>query len=265
MLFAALRVLVVLCALSNISVLRASETINEGDGIRQTMPVNVEFAFVLLPDEGVSKEIKELAGETLSCVRERIPAGERSNEVTIPHLSLGQYAILSSDWENLKIIPGVLAQQYSSFYEEMKRCLSIVENNIFFETANLKENTNPTIIQLYKDLREQFFKYIITKHATRQARLQLERHADNPQEVKLIEECYQNWGTPEGNRIRPHFTLVYRYEGSQANVEDALEIIRIPNSLQRIDFTHLGIMEIDFWGNPVPGGYVYKAPLKDSN
>jgi hypothetical protein len=132
----------------------------------------------------------------------------------------------------------------------MANSLSVTTENVFLDFQCVKENTNPIIIEMYVELRSQFMARMATKFPIAQALLQQFENKDNPDELALIEKFYQNWGIPEQHRIRPHFTLLYNYAASEADVRSALSGINLPPSLATMTFHKLGVVQIDTWGNP---------------
>lgn len=96
-----------------------------------------------------------------------------------------------------------------------------------------------------------------------QALMQQYENRNDIAEVEFINRNYANWGTPEGNRIRPHYTLVYNYMAARKQIEKALYPLIVPEELSLITFDQLGIIQIDGWGNALE--IVSSSPLKGNN
>jgi hypothetical protein len=228
----------------------------------------IEFGFVLLPDESTRQAIQELANASLESIKD-LPGqhvdpnwGDYVNKVvTLPHVSLGQYGLLAIECPTLFEIVREIAEEFSPFKESMAEVLFATSENIFFDFQNIKGDTNPKIVGLYKMLREEYMSSLTTKFHIAQALLERLTHRLNLEELSLLDTCYQNWGTPEGNRIRPHFTLVYNYTPSLSEASAAVKKISIPDSLKTIVFNRLGIVQIDVWGNPTR--LLYETKLTD--
>lgn len=110
-----------------------------------------------------------------------------------------------------------MCDQISHIQETMKTSLSVLENHIFYDVENCFERVNPEIVKVYLRLRAQYFEHIQTKFPIAQALMFKKEQPKKTEETNLINQYYQNWGTPEGNRIRPHFTLLYHppYHGDE--------------------------------------------------
>ncbi|MBY0281374.1 MAG: hypothetical protein K2W94_04365 [Alphaproteobacteria bacterium] len=221
----------------------------------------IDFGFVLLADPLQEKALEILCNTIL----EKMPCydceEEQSVRVRKLHLSVGHYAILRAEVEELKTITQEIAKQFSALDVPMKENISISKHHITLECLGLHEHTNPKIVEMYKRLRSLYLQRIITKQPTTQAYYQKFLHKDNNSELALIETCYQNWGTPEDNRIRPHFTLVYNYAGEKNKVEEALKDIATPHNLRSLRLTRLGVAALDLFGNPLQDGLFYEVPL----
>ncbi len=99
-----------------------------------------------------------------------------------------------------------------------------------------------------------------------QAAAERTRNLSNAQELELFDQYFQNWGTPEGHRIRPHFTMLYNYTKSKADLEAAFatdeHLSTLLANLRQITFTRLAIVQIDFWGNPIKGSIIAEFSLQ---
>jgi hypothetical protein len=113
----------------------------------------IEFGFVLLPDDDVLQEIKQMSEIITSLLQ---PLVWRSNlppfwgtyvnrNVLIPHISIGQYGVLGCEVESLKSIVQGACEQICQIRDAMKSDLSILENHIFFDLNNCFERVNPEI------------------------------------------------------------------------------------------------------------------------
>lgn len=217
----------------------------------------IEFAFVLLPDQSVLEDIQKLAHTVAGALatlekRPSNPVWESYYDkvVDLPHVSIGQYGFLGREYASLADIISQTAQKFKPFTEPVLRELSVTEENIFLDFQGTRESTNPIIKDMYIELRTQFMDKMATKFPITQALLERLDNKDNSEELRLIDECYQNWGTPEKNRIRPHFTLFYNYAASKEAAKKALVNIPLPSALENITLTRIGIVQIDTWGNP---------------
>lgn len=232
----------------------------------------IEFGFVLLPDDDVLKEIEHVS-ETIICLLHPLPW--RSNfptfwgtyinrRVVIPHISIGQYGVLGCEIECLKEIVHRACKQIGLIQEAMKSGLSVLENHIFYDVENCFECVNSEIVKVYLLLRAQYFENIQTKFPIAQA-LMVKKEQQNKNEINLIRQFYQNWGIPEGNRIRPHFTLLYHppYNGDEIkNILENNHILKLKlKKINPILLTRIGIVQIDSFGNPVNDGLLCVCPL----
>lgn len=216
----------------------------------------VEFGFCLLADEKTSEEIQILANiipkslENLDKRTKPTTWGDYFNQVVrIPHVSIGQYGCLGIELPKLKQIVDETAKKFKPLTEMMLQKLSVTDENIFLDFNNIKENTTPQIKEMYNSLREQYMK-LPTKFPIAQALVERYQNLDNNEEIELIDKYYQNWGTPEKNRIRPHFTLFYNYDTCEEAIRKTLSKVEISSSLNTVSFSTLAIMRIDIWGNP---------------
>jgi hypothetical protein len=169
--------------------------------------------------------------------------------------------ILKSITRDVSIITPVITQL-------MRDRLSILDDYIFFDSTECFEKVNTHISTAYQRLREIYFKQIKTLFPIAQALLAKQRCANDPNECELIDRCFQNWGTPEENRMRPHFTLHYHppyVNESMHNILDENQSIKMQlASLSTITLTHLGVVQIDPFGNPVVNGLLCSYPLVNS-
>lgn len=235
----------------------AEETLNDSTIQKISQLERVEFAFVLLPEPSTLKEIHNVAQEIaktlapLSQQSQNLIWGEDCNKVVrMPHVSVGQYGLLGLELPTLSHLVSEVAQQFTPVTEEILPKPSVTKENIFMDFLNIREKTNQTIIDLYIKLRERYMAEIQTRFPITQALLERFSNKEDHKELKLLDQGYQNWGTPEDNRIRPHFTLFYNHTASEMDCKKALENFTFPNTLSNITFTKLGIMQIDLWGNP---------------
>lgn len=229
----------------------------------------IDFSFILLPNLE-HHNLLILLRNALSQHLEQIEASSQPElnsqdsfhniPVTLPHVSIGHYALLAEELNTLKNILENRSQEFSKFSEEMRTTLHISHYNVSIEAVNIRERTNKNIIKLYKTLRADFLNLIMTKQPTLRAYYHKIIYQDNPAELELINKFYQNWNTPEENRIRPHFTLIYNHKGKDL-IESNLHTIPVPKELNFISFDHLGIVSIDSKGNPLKNGLICVTPL----
>lgn len=234
----------------------------------------IEFGFVLLPDDNVLQEIKQISEKITFLLqpldwRSDLPKfwGTYINKnVVIPHISIGQYGVLGCEVESLKSIVQGACEQISQIQEAMKSDFSILENHIFFDLNNCFERVNPEISKAYLILRAQYFENIQTSFPIAQALMFKKEHQHKEEEINLINQYYQNWGMPEGDRIRPHFTLLYHPPYHHDEMKNALENDHVLKqkltSINEILFTRIGVVQIDPFGNPIKGGLLCVYPLK---
>lgn len=226
----------------------------------------IEFGFVLLPDDNVLQEIKQLS-ETITSLLH--PLAWQSNlpllwgtyinqNIVIPHVSIGQYGVLGCEVESLKSIVQGACEQIGQIRESMKSELSILENHIFYDVENCFDLVNPEISRAYLILRAQYFENIQTRFPIAQALMFKKEHQHKKEEINLINQFYQNWGTPDGDRIRPHFTLLYHPPYDHDEIKNILEndpvLKQKLSSINEIFFTRIGVVQIDSFGNPVKDG-----------
>jgi hypothetical protein len=233
----------------------------------------IEFGFVLLPDDDVLQEIKQMSEIINSLLHPLVWRGNLSpfwgtyvnRHVVIPHISIGQYGVLGCEVERLKSIVQGACAQISQIREAMELDLSILENHIFFDLVNCFEHVNPEISRAYLILREQYFENIQTRFPIAQALMFKKEHQHKEEEINLINQYYQNWGMPEGDRIRPHFTLLYHPPYHHDEMKNTLEndpvLKKKLTSINEILFTRIGVVQIDPFGNPIKDGLLCVYPL----
>lgn len=224
---------------------------------------HIDFAFVLLPSPEQTQQLLALRDSLIKKIQILNSNTSYHIPVTLPHLSIGHYAIQPDEVSALKDLLSHIALQYAFIKEEMESHLHVSDYNISLETLNTRAQTNPKIIDLYKTLRSEYFRKIKTKQPTRRACVHFDKFKNQPEELELLELYYQNWNLPEGGRMRPHFTLLYNHSGKEA-VSNCLVDIPVPQSLRNVDLTHLGIVSIDLMGNTLPNGLIHVIPFGDS-
>lgn len=247
----------------NASAITNKEWIDQMDETKR-----IEFAFALLPHQDQMDTIQKLAATAQSVVEAEpkqqdilsIMRHYQRQIVRIPHVSIGQYAMLGLDLEQAQSIIDRASKKFMPITLEMNRRLVATGENVFFDAAAIRAHTNPHIIELYRHLREDYFQSIATRAPIDQALLEKSLNKDDPKEVDLIEKFFQNWGTPEDNRIRPHFTLIYNHCADQKRLDESLQSVDVPSNLGVLHFSRLGLLAIDFWGNPTH--CLYEQPLK---
>jgi hypothetical protein len=88
---------------------------------------------------------------------------------------------------------------------------------------------------------------------------------DESDEVAFINRYYQNWGIPEQERMRPHFTMLYHPPFNNNDMKRTLaaneNLTNQLNDLASIKFTRLGVVQIDSFGNPVKDGLLHVSTL----
>ena len=233
----------------------------------------IEFAFVLLPDDSVLSEIKELSQDII-CLFQGMSKKTRpfywgsyvNKTVTVPHVSIGQYGILGCEIDTIKENVKKISKNTYSLTEQMTENLSILDDHIFFDLENCFEKVNPVIEKIYLELRQSYFEKTKTCFPIAQALMNKYRTKDKI-EIKLIEKNFQNWGIPEKNRIRPHFTLIYHPAHEKEKINNTINSdIKIQNkieNLKTIHFKRLGIVQIDSFGNPLEEGFRYACSLNE--
>lgn len=234
----------------------------------------IEFGFVLLPDEAYMGNLNQLVHHTSSISSSDTSKaiffppewGEYHDEpLRIAHMSLGQYGILALELDTLEKIARSIAEKTTASTEGMSPFLSITDENIFFECQNINEKTNSRIIELYKVLRSAYQESCETKFMIAQALLEKYRHKDEQSVKNFINQHFQNWGTPEGAKLRPYITLLYNTILNAAQrkaLNEGQSIKDLLNHLSNISFTYLAIVRIDMWGNPLENSTIAKYRLQ---
>ena len=233
----------------------------------------IEFGFVLLPEDHILQKIKSLS-ETIYnelqhfSIQNNLPNywGTYINKkVEIPHISLGQYGALGCELEDIKKFVNDVSKKTSTFTECMKPHLSVLDDHIFFDVKNCFENVNTQIGKLYVVLRELYFGKIQTKFPIAQSLLNRKKYPHNTEELNLIDQYFQNWGIPEGHRLRPHFTLLYhppfKREEMEKHLSQNANIQTKINELDTILLSRIGVIQIDTFGNPLRDGLICVFPL----
>ena len=82
-----------------------------------------------------------------------------------------------------------------------------------------------------------------------QAHWQRDLSSDKPHELELLDRYLQNWNMPEKD-FNLHYSLIYNFSGDKDKVKTLLHDLVVPDELTTLTFDQLGIVEIDFWGNP---------------
>ncbi len=233
----------------------------------------LEFAFVLLPEDTILGQLHSMAQNIYQVLqhasrREKIPEawGSYYNHAPrIPHLSVGQYGMLGSEFEILKNIIKEVSVMNSPIQQAMNKTLSVLDDHVFFDSKECFEDVNPQILHLYVKLREHYMERIYTRFPIKQAVFAKKHFAEQPDELELIEKHFQNWGTPEKKRMRPHFTMHYHPPFESESAQDILKSNKVLTqqlaSLSRIKLTRLGIIAIDTFGNPLDNGLLFVCPL----
>jgi len=203
----------------------------------------IEFGFVLLPKDDIGCIVKKAKNS----INPQTASGANT-PAALPHVSLGQYGVLRAERDKLKVILERVAKNFKVYLAPMADHLSVTAENIFFDFAKVGKDTDPKLVKLYKAFREQYFKDLKAPFPIAQALY--EKAIGDKGEGALIDQYYQNWGTPEGDRIRPHFTMIYSYNQSKQECEAALQKAKI-NLPKTIKFNRLAIVEIDRVGNGI--------------
>lgn len=166
------------------------------------------------------------------------------------------------EFEALKAIVDTIASDYSVVEEPMNPHLTVTAENIFWDASGVREHTNPLLKEMYIRFRTHYFASIRTKHPITQALYEKYLNVGDAHEMEFLEKYYQNWGTPEDNRIRPHYTLVYNYGPSRDVVETLIKAINVSHLEDgTVTFNKMALVEIDFWGRPKR--ILYEVPLKN--
>lgn len=183
-----------------------------------------------------------------------------------PHLSVGQYGMLSVEIPVLMEMVEDIASHTSVTNLDMKESLSVLEDYIFFDAKNCFKDVDNRIKDTYIKLRSHFFSLIKTRFPITQAYLSKIQYQDNNDELELINRHFQNWMIPENNRMRPHFTMYYHPRFMISDIKKKLsgnlEINNYLKKLKTISLTHLGVIKIDIFGNPVKSKPLFMFNLK---
>jgi hypothetical protein len=233
----------------------------------------IEFGFVFLPEDYVIKQIKNIS-ETVNFLLEKLPLrqdipkywGDYKNKIAVlPHLTIGQYGLLGCDLDILKNIVKNVSKKTSIINQKMEKKLSVLDDYIFFDSAELYENVHTAIKNTYLELRQLYLSEIHTKYPISQVLFAKKQFFDNDQELNLIANNFQNWGTPENDRMRPHFTVLYHppYE-----IEKMIDILNANKdlgdqikNLSNVKLTRLAALQIDAFGNPIEDKLLCDYPL----
>ncbi|MDP3371923.1 MAG: hypothetical protein Q8S21_03420 [Candidatus Paracaedibacteraceae bacterium] len=223
----------------------------------------IEFAFVLLPDNQTLNKLHILAQKIDSLlqslsVRTDIPHkwGLYCNQkLKLPHLSIGQYGILGTDIDILDELVKDISARTPIIKQKMNTHLTMIDGYIFFDSADVFEHVNENIRDAYIGLRECYMKRIHTKFPITQMTFAKKKFCNDKNELALIDQHFQNWGTPEYNRMRPHFTMHYhppfQIEEMQAALNSSDDIKNQIKELSNIDLIRIGVVPIDTFGNPM--------------
>lgn len=223
----------------------------------------VEFAFVLLPDDTTLRKLLTLS-QTIYALLQDLPLrrdiphhwGNYLNKpLILPHLSIGQYGLLGDDIDQLHEIIKNVATSTTIIYQKMNNKLSIIDGYIFFDAQNVFSTVDIHIKNMYINLRKLYMRHIQTKFPIAQMVFTKKTIANNEQELTLIDKHFQNWGTPEYDRMRPHVTLHYHPPFQQEDMTKILkfnvDITKQIETLSTIAFTRLAAIRIDTFGNPI--------------
>lgn len=234
----------------------------------------IEFGFVFLPDDAVLKQLHDLSAHIFCLLQDiekrAIPTewGTYVNQsVRLPHLSIGHYGILGCELPILINIVSEVALKTPVVTQIMQSELSVLDDYIFFDVVETFLNVNPCIRETYIKLRTLYMEKIHTKFQKAHVLFSKKQLANDLKELALINDCFQNWGTPEDDRMRPHFTMHYH---PPFVVEKMKQVLRLDSelrkkidSLSEIKLTRIGIVHLDAYGNPVEKGLLYACPLVD--
>ena len=235
----------------------------------------IEFGFVLLPEEDILQKIKllsEMIYLELQNLRilEKLPAywgTYKNKKAKFPHISIGQYGVLGVEIEDIKNFVKEISNKTSIIIERMKPNLSVLDDHVFFDVENYFENINPKIRDLYLVLRGHYFNKIQTKFSIAQSLLYKKTNPHNAEEISFINLYFQIWGIPEGNRIRPHFTMLYHPPFKRGEIEEHLyqnsAIKNKLNELNTIRLSRIGVVQIDTFGNSLRDGLICAFPLNN--
>lgn len=233
----------------------------------------IEFAFVLLPSDSVLEQLASMAAivhELLqkATVRDTLPrewGTYRNQALRFPHLSIGQYGALADDLEALKAITHEVSLLTPALTQTMQETLSVLDDYIFFDATDCFANVKPALRDAYIHLRKRYFDRIPTRFPIKQALYAQKRFTHQTDELNLLTRYFQNWMTPEEDRMRPHFTMHYHppfvKESMVRILTASKDLERHLKALSTIDLTRLGIFQIDTFGNPLEKGLLCVYPL----
>ncbi len=208
------------------------------------MDERIEFGFVLLPKHDLSPLVKVVKAK----IAKHDKSSGRNTPALMPHISLGQYGVLRAELPELVNILKEVAKNFKTYRAPMAGKLAVTAENIFFDFKHIKADTDPKLIDLYRAFRCAYMNQIKSRFPIAQALF--ERINGDEIDVELIDKYYQNWGTPEEHRIRPHITVIYDYSQPQEEVEAMLNkasmLKHLPNDLE---FDRIALVTIDPVGN----------------
>lgn len=236
----------------------------------------IEFGFVFLPDDNTLERLYEMSQHIyhiLQGVETRVTPIEWGSYVNhalrIPHLSVGHYGVLGCEVSILEEIVHEVANKIPIIPLKMQPTLSILEDYVFFDSVECFSKVNHHIREAYIVLRAHYMERIHTKFQKAQVLFAKKYFANNLKELMLIEQHFQNWGTPEEDRMRPHFTMHYHPPFVLKKMEQVLgenvELTKQLASLATIKLTRLGAVQVDTFGNPVKNGLFCSYPLMGVN
>jgi hypothetical protein len=183
----------------------------------------------------------------------------------MPHLSIGQYGALGTDIGLLDTITRDVSIKTPVIQLNMCPKLSLFGSYLFFDARECFEHVDEHICSAFKLLRTNYFDKIETRFPVAQAHLAKKRLINNPSEMQLLNLYFQNWMIPEYNRMRPHFTMLYHPPFEPDSMITLLEknedIKQLLNALSTVTLTHLGVLQIDTFGNPIENGLICSYPL----
>lgn len=232
-----------------------------------------EFGFIFIPKHDQIKLLFELANiihDEIKKLRSiQVPSdwGSYKNQIVkFPHISVGQYGIMGCEIPNLYELTKKVVYNTPIAHVQMCEILSVLENYIFFDALNCYENVENIFKDTFILLRELFFRDIHTKFPIKQAHLTRKKNINNPLELMLLDNFYQNWMIPEYDRMRPHFTMQYLPPFEKEEMQDLLQHNeKIQTCLDKLKFIcldRLGVIEIDTFGNPVKNEPLFFFDLK---
>lgn len=232
----------------------------------------IEFGFVFLPDDDALEQLYKMSRYIyylLQDIETRIVPVEWGSYINhalrIPHLSVGHYGVLGCELPELKEIVQEIAGKTPIIAQKMKSTLSVLDDYIFFDSMECFSEVNHHIRDVYIDLRVRYMERIHTKFQKAHVLFAKKCFTNNPKELTLIEGHFQNWGTPEEDRMRPHFTMHYHPPFVLKKMKEILasnaELTKQIAALSTITLTRLGIVQVDTFGNPVEDGLLCAYPL----